>query len=58
MSKKARVSSPYSDGWKAARSSQGRNTNPYPTSAPDDREEWFRGYDTYLKATLIDTPPL
>jgi hypothetical protein len=55
MSKKARVSSPYSDGWRAARSGQSRNTNPYPSSATEDRNEWFRGYDTYLRAALIDT---
>ena len=50
MSKKAKLSRPYRDGWNSARSEQGRAANPYPFSSMADRDEWFRGYDDYLRA--------
>ena len=49
MGKKAKFSTPYRDGWKAAGSGQGRSANPYPFSSARDRADWFKGYDEYLR---------
>jgi ribosome modulation factor len=49
MGKKAKISESFRHGWKAASDGQSRSSNPYPYSSLDDRDEWFRGYDEYLR---------
>jgi hypothetical protein len=47
---------PYRDGWKAARSSQARNANPYPLNATAARADWFKGYDNYFLESSSEIP--
>jgi hypothetical protein len=56
MAKKVKHKRAYRDGWKAARSSQARNANPYPLNATEVRSDWFRGYDDYFLKASSEIP--
>jgi hypothetical protein len=49
MGKKVKPKPAYRDGWKAAKAGLSRSGNPYGQSSAEERTDWFRGYDEYLK---------
>ena len=48
MRKKPKSTIARAEGGAAAQAALGRNANPYPQSLPDNRDEWFKGYDETL----------
>ena len=56
MGKKHKLASlAQTEGRAAAQAAQGRNTNPYPQSTPNDRDEWFKGFDEALSQQISKT---
>jgi ribosome modulation factor len=48
MGNKVKLKPAYRDGWKAAKAGLSRSANPYGAASPEERADWFRGYDGYL----------